>query len=337
MNIRIDTIDSRKLWDEFLDKYAPNSLFQTWLWGEVIKKNNEKKTPNSLIRLGVYDNSSLVGIAQVEKVTARRGSFFHIRHGPVFASWTKNYLKVLFEYLKNLGKREKIFFIRCSPQKEENEMKLFFKDLKCISSPIHAMDGEYVWILDITKSEEELLMSMRKTTRYLVRKAKNLGVIIKKTNDINIFLELYKKTSKRQGFVGHKGIKEEFEIFARENKAHLYLAEYENQIIAGALILYIGNQAIYHHGASLAKEIPASYYLQWEAIRNAKKAGLNIYNFWGIAKEGNYRHPWKGLTLFKTGFGGISREYIHAQDLPLSFLYLFSYLVEYIRKVKKGY
>jgi lipid II:glycine glycyltransferase (peptidoglycan interpeptide bridge formation enzyme) len=77
--------------------------------------------------------------------------------------------------------------------------------------------------------------------------------------------------------------------------------------------------------------------LQWAASRDAKKRGMQVYNFWGIAPENNPNHPWRGITLFKKGFGGRNIEYIHAQDLAVSPLYIIPRTIEMVRRVVKGY
>jgi lipid II:glycine glycyltransferase (peptidoglycan interpeptide bridge formation enzyme) len=202
------------------------------------------------------------------------------------------------------------------------------------------MDGELCWVLSLDINEDQILGSMRKTTRYEIRRAEKLGVWVKVANDshdIGKFLALYEKTSKRQGFTAHTGIREEFEVFVKEGNAKLYLGYFQKTLVAGALILYYGGQAIYHHGASIHSLAPVSTLIQWQAIKDAKKAGLKVYNFWGIAPSGKNRHPWQGLTLFKKGFGGKELNYHHAMDLPLHPLYAFTYVSELLRKWKKGY
>ena len=75
----------------------------------------------------------------------------------------------------------------------------------------------------------------------------------------------------------------------------------------------------------------------WEAIREAKKRGCVTFNFWGIAPQGDRKHPWAGLTFFKTGFGGYERNYIHAHDLPLTQRYWVNYIIESVRRIKRGF
>lgn len=333
MDIR--EITDKNKWEKFIADNSPQALFQSWNWGEVIKKTQ------NFWRLGIYDGENLVGIAQVSKVLAKRGNFLHIRHGPVFSDWNKYYFDAFFKYLNELAKKEKVIFLRISPLVENSgEFNAFIRKYGFIDAPVHAMDGEFCWLVDLTGSEEEILASMRKTTRYLIRQGQKLQInIVKSKNisDINEFLNLYKKTAKRQHFVEHKGIREEFERFLKDDQILLFMGYYQNKLISCALIIFYNNQAIYHHSASIEQKIPVNYLLQWEVIKEAKKRGMKIYNMWGITPPGKPRHPWKGLTIFKQGFGGKVVEYMHAKDLPLSSLYCATYTIDWLRKLRKGY
>ena len=199
------------------------------------------------------------------------------------------------------------------------------------------MDAEYCWVLDIDKSEDELLAAMRKTTRYEIRHAQKLGIgntfNDQRISNIGEFLfALYDETSKRHGFVRHQGIEEEFEVFAAEKKSSIVFRSMITKTIAGAIILFYGNQAIYHHGASLTGKIPASYLIQWEAIREAKKRGFKLYNFWGIAPDDNPNHPWRGITLFKKGFGGRESIIFMLRTMPYQPCILFRRQLKASRK-----
>lgn len=330
--LKTKEILSKKQWEDFLRCVDFYPLFQSWNWGETQKLLGRK-----VLRWGIFDDSRLIGVCSIFKVRAKRGDYLHLRHGPVFLNFEERYLRFLIEKLKKLAKDENVSFIRLSPLVERNRV---FDGL--VFAPIHNMDAEICWLLDITKPEEQLLKDMRKTHRYLIKKAQGLGVRIiksKKYSDIESFLKLYQGLSQRKHFVPHQGIQEEFKVFGKDDQTLLFLAEYQKKIIAGSIVLFVGGMAIYHHGASDFgfKDIPSSYLLQWEAILEAKRRGKKIYNFWGIAHLDSKNHPWRGLTLFKTGFGGEKREFLHARDLPLSPWYFRTYLVESATKLLKGY
>ncbi len=336
MSLVIKPVFAPNLWEEFLGRHAPGALFQSWLWGEVQERARQKYW-----RFGLYDGAGLAGIFAVYKIRARRGTFLHVRHGPIFAVSKRAYWDIFFKYLRTLGRQEGAWFIRFNPLIENTpSARKFFRQYPLRPAAIHAMDAEDCWVLDLDKTEEELLLGMRKSTRYEIRRGQKLGLQLRKTADpryLASFLQLYRQTSLRHGFVPHTAIREEFEVFAKENKALLIFANFSEQPLAAALILFYGPQAIYHHGASVVSKIPASYLVQWEAIREAQKRGMRIYNFWGIAIEDNPRHPWQGITLFKKGFGGRQLSYLHAYDLPLSPWYGLSRAIELWRKWRKGY
>lgn len=315
MNLRLVTAQNKDEWEEFIFKHAPYALFQSWQWGEV-----EKRLDVKVWRLGWFYKNKLVGVAQIQKVSARRGTFLHIRHGPIGT--------INFEDVKKLGKDEGAWFIRISPQiSSDNELReLGFK-----SAPIHEVDAERSWVLDLDSSEEDLLGAMRKTIRYEIKHGD--GITLEKSKDIHRFFRLYNETSKRHNFVQHVGIREEFETL----DCDLFVASHEGRDLASAIIVYYGNQAIYHHGASLPSKLPASTAVQWRAILEAKKRGMKLYNFWGIAPDDKPNHPWRGITLFKKGFGGRQVQYIHAQDLPLSPLYSITWIIETLRRRARGY
>ncbi len=329
-------ITSQNKWNSFLLEYGQHSFFQSWLWADV-----QAKLGYSIWRYGIFEGKIMRGIALVVKVSARRGSFLQIRHGPVFDSQNKKKWEWFLTQMKVLAKNQRVWFVRLNPLIENTtENRQFFKALGLRPAAIHAMDAEYTWVLSLNKSEEELLGDMRKTTRYEIKRAISACVTVKKTTDpaeLKHFFRLYDETMKRQDFVPNRGISEEFEMFAIEGKALLLLGSYQGKVCAAAMVLFDGNQAIYHYGASTRSDVGVSYLVQWEAIREAKKRGILLYNFWGIAPEDKPNHPWRGITLFKTGFGGHLEEYIHTHDLSISPLYVICRGVETWRRWSKGY
>lgn len=337
--LKVRDISNELIWEQFLLRsttpYTP--FFQSWDWGEV-----QKRIGHNVIRIGIFDENTLVGIAQVVEIKAKRAHYLHLRHGPVLTDFEKS-LDVLLDDLKKRAKQKKIEFLRMSPVIQEEQVDMPFLTKRGFrKAPIHNMDAENSWVLDLEQDEQMILAGMRKTTRYLVRRAQSLGVEASMTTsgkDFEEFMDLYERTSKRHKFVPHRGVKEEFDVFSSHNHIKLFVARYQKIMIAGALVVFYGNQAVYHHGASADefKDIPGAYLLQWEAIKEAKRQGKKVYNFWGVVPPEKPKHPWQGLTLFKMGFGGRRVNLIHAQDLPYSPLYWKSYLIETAWRVKRGY
>lgn len=334
--MQINIVTDSRIWEDFWEAHGPQALFQSWLWGEVVRRQSLP-----LLRLGLYDGPRLAGIFQVVTVRARRGTYLHVRHGPVFASQKAPYWRSVLASLTSLAHQERAWFCRISPQLYDSPAnRRLLSSLGLRASAVHEVDAERCLRLSLYPTEDELMSGMRKTTRYEIRRAEKMGVNVASSADpadLDKFFNLYQETSRRQHFIVHKGIREEFEMYSREGKAILLLGYHENSILGAAIILFSGNQAIYHHGASSRTKVPVNYAVQWEAIRTAKKRGLAWYNFWGVAPEGSPSHPWYGHSLFKRGFGGEEVVTIHAHDLPTSGFYPVTRAIEWWEERKRGY
>ena len=335
--IHVQEIKNKEIWEAFLKTYKGFfPLFQTWQWGEV-----QESLGFHIIHLGLFEGKKLYGVALVVDIKAKRGHYLHVRQGPIIEPLTKKNWEFFLKEIISYAKQKHADFVRVSPLYPRSDTIITFPALT-IPSPIHNMDAEICWVLDITKSEEEILKEMRKSHRYVIKKAQALPISItssKSKKDVETFLPLYKQLAQKKHFVAHKGVAEELEIFGKDNLGELFLAHYEGKVICGALIDYVGDMAIYRHSASdeRYRHIPAMYVLQWEVIKAARKRGKKVYNFWGIASNEQKNHPWYGLTLFKTGFGGEKKEFLHARDIILSPKYIKTFVIDYLTKIKKGY
>lgn len=336
MKLDIREVTDKELWDGFVFARSPDALFQTWTWGEVLGRQRKKSW-----RFGLFQGNKIIGIFQVVRVSARRGTYLHIRHGPIISASDSEAWKYITVFLKKFAGEHHACFIRISPRISDSEYNnTLLKSFGMLPAAVHEVDAERCWVLDITPDKDTLLAGMRKTTRYEIRRTEKMGIFVKITEDtaeLDAFFDLYQKTSKRQHFVAHGGIREEFEVFIREKKAVLLLGFHEQILLSAAIILFSGDQAIYHHGASMLTKFPVNYAVQWEAIREAKRRGMRNYNFWGIAPPIVQNHPWQGLTLFKTGFGGKEVRTIHAHDLPVSPRYWVTRGIEWWEKKRRGY
>jgi len=136
MNIR--SVTNKAVWNKFVTKNDSHSFLHSWEWGEF---NQTQK--NKVWRLGIYNNSKLIGCALVIKIHAKRGTFLFVPHGPIVKSNAtrkdveKTY-RLLARHLKSLGIDEGAHFIRISPTLDRNLINnRLLSSLSFRKAPIH--------------------------------------------------------------------------------------------------------------------------------------------------------------------------------------------------------
>lgn len=342
MPVKIENINDQSVWENLAGGCAQKTFLDSWAWGEF-----QKKIGNKIWRLGIFTDDHLSGVALVTKISAKRGTFLLIQHGPCLIEARKEIFSALVIELKKIAAGEGAGFIRISPLWERSrENNNFLKALGFREAPMHANAYESTWKLDITAPEKELLINMRKTTRYLISRAlKNPDLAVMASAEpaaLADYLKLNQAVAKKQSFTPFSGayLKNEFEIFSKNGQALIFRGEFKGELIAAALIIFWSGTAYYHQAASGFKHAKLSlpYLIAWEAIKEAKARGCSSFDFWGyINPFARPDHPWAGPTLFKMGFGGRAYEYLKTQDLPLAKKYWLNYFIEKLRKIKRKY
>lgn len=334
--ITVKEITNKDVWEDFLTGRSEANFLQSWYWGEF-----HQNLGNPIQRSGFCQDNKLLGVMLSVVEPAKRARYLTVPGGPLIDWGKPNLVKKFVEEIKKIAREQKCAFVRVRPQLESSEFsqKIFIQN-GFRPAPMH-LHAELTSRLDITKSEDELLAQMRKTTRYEIRKADSLGVKISTTDDpekIKKFYDLQLETARRQKFTpfSYKFLHEQFKVFAKEGKALLYSAELENRLLSQAFIIFYAQEAVYHYGASTeeGRKYPGAYLAQWEAIRAAKRRGMTRYNFWGVAPINETDHRFYGVSIFKRGFDGQDFAYLHAQDLVIDHpRYALNYLVENVRKI----
>ena len=124
------------------------------------------------------------GWAQMIVRDAKRGRYLEIPCGPLIDWDDKKLTKKVFAKISEIAEKEKCVFVRVRPQLLANRKNLqILADLGMKKSPMH-LAAEHTVVIDLTKTEEELLSNMRRQTRYEVRRADKLGITVEKSRDI---------------------------------------------------------------------------------------------------------------------------------------------------------
>ncbi len=271
---------------------------------------------------------------------AKRGRYLEVPGGPLL-DWNDHDLaRTMLRRIEHIAKEEKCVFVRLRPQLKNLEFDKI-AGLNLRPAPMH-LHAEHTVMLDLTKTEEELLKDMRRQTRYEVRRAAKLGMKVMSGHDKRLFEEFQRvqaETAARQHFIPPdlKTLLAEHEAFG--DRARIYVAlTADDQPVAYGLFLICGQEADYFEAASteLNHKLPGAYALQWQVIKDLRSEGIKRYNLWGIAPHGQKNHRYAGVTTFKTGFGGEIVEFVPAQDLVIKpARYLVNLGVETIRKKRR--
>lgn len=260
-------------------------------------------------------------------------NYLYIPHGPEIhldqiTGGLKNELQSFVSYIKNLAKEQKSIFIKMEPLQDSTIELLYGAGLKKSSKEIQP---HHSVILDLEKSEEELLAGMHHKTRYNIKVAEKSGIKINSSDDVEAFLKLLRKTAKRDKFSAHNETyyRKLLEFFQKGNlKTDLVLAYHAEKPVAGAIVMTAGDTCYYMHGASDHdfRAMMAPYALHWEMVKYLKKQGLKTYDFWGIDTQ---KYP--GVTRFKLGWGGRQVEYPGAFDMSIRSFWFLMYKI--LRKI----
>ncbi|RPJ04149.1 MAG: peptidoglycan bridge formation glycyltransferase FemA/FemB family protein, partial [Spirochaetaceae bacterium] len=95
------------------------------------------------------------------------------------------------------------------------------------------------------------------------------------------------------------------ELFHHTN-AHLFIANYNNEPVAAAIMVLWNRTAYFLYGASSGthRNVMAPYLLHFSMMMEAKAFGMTSYDLMGVSPEDKSDHYLSEITRFKRQFGG---------------------------------
>lgn len=353
MIIRSITPSERKAFNAVVDH-----PLQAYEWGEFREKTGVK-----VIRKGLFKGEKMLSGFQL--------TIHKIPH----TSYTIGYLpkgelpsEVMISELMRIGKEERCVFIQLEPNVVENVIlseakNLYQKDPSAkpqddmirldLIPAARPLFTKYTFVLDLTKSEEEILAGMHQKARYNIRVARKNGVEVVEDNSEKAFkeyLRLTRETTERQKFYAHteeyhrkmwealqvKSSKLNVQSLSRDKlTAHLFTARYKGKVLTSWILFVFKGILYYPYGASSSenREVMSSNLMMWEAIRYGKKLGLRRFDMWGaLGSTPDKKDPWYGFHSFKEKYGPEHVEFIGSYDLVINpLLYNFYKVADKLR------
>jgi lipid II:glycine glycyltransferase (peptidoglycan interpeptide bridge formation enzyme) len=347
MAFRIITAQEKKAYNAVV-----SHPLQSFEWGEFREKTGVK-----VIRRGFFDKDKLINGFQltIHKIPKTP---YTIGYLPKAEMPTEE----VIEELKKIGKEEKCLFIQLEPnvvlKRHSGEVQNLSKanqddgrdsghvhcvqceNLRCrqarmtklgLISAAHPLFTKYTFVLDLTKSEEELLKDMHQKSRYNIRVALKHDVKVFEDNSEKAFETYWKiteETTKRQKFYAHtkQYHQHQWETFAHDAKtdqltSHLFTATYDGKVLTTLLFFVFHDTLYYPYGASSNehRNVMHSNLAMWEGIKFGQKLGLKKFDMWGAMDPNpDQKDPWYGFHNFKQKFGPEHVEFIGSFDLVIN-------------------
>ncbi len=297
---------------------------QSFEWGEF-----RKKTGLTVIRRGIVDEKEI------------KNPYTMTLHKVPKTKFTIGYLpksilptKAMLQDIQDIGKQHNCVYVQLEPDvlsTQQPEIESLAGTIR-LQKSFHPLFTKNTFVLDITKSEDELLSQMHPKTRYNIRVAQKHNVRVSENttpDGFKTFLKLYEETTTRQRFYAHTPTyhKELFETLTASKASsnnmsyHILEAVYQEKVLTSWVLFAFHTNLYYPYGASSRenREVMASNLIMWETILFGKKHKLQTLDMWGALGENpDPTDPWYGFHKFKQGYGAKLTEFVGSYDFVLN-------------------
>lgn len=346
-------------WDAFLTRTPGGHHVQTGLWGEL-KASLGWRVARVVVSRGgrVVAGAQLLARGLPVAGYLRSGwTVGYVPKGPVGCEEAPGLAPLVLAQLHRLARLHGVQYLVVQPPSNGHALTQVLLRGGFRPSPLETVPTATT-ILDLNRSNEELLAEMKSKTRYNIRLAGRKGVAVREGDEAELrtFYNLLLATGDRQGF----GVQPEayyslmWRLFSPGGHIKLFLAECDGEPVSGVLLVPFGDTVIFKRGAWSGR-CGASHpneSMHWTAISWARAQGYQYYDLEGIDPQVATAIQSGGpppdltasgvdaVTRFKLGFGGRveiypgAYAYIYNPVLRWGYSTIFPRL-EHLRAVQK--
>ncbi|MBL8089728.1 MAG: peptidoglycan bridge formation glycyltransferase FemA/FemB family protein [Anaerolineales bacterium] len=346
-------------WNQIITQLPNPHFLQTYEWGQVKAKYGwepiyliwdeqgkmkEERTNLSSLVFPVKAACLVLKRTILRNAFAARISILYAPKGPLLDWSNESLRKRVFDDLQSFAKRQGAIFLKIDPDIVLGRGVDLGNSNQAIPSEMkrrgwveskEQIQFKNTVIVDLSESEESILMRMKQKTRYNIRLAEKKGVSIRegKLEDLENLYRMYAETSVRDGFVIRdenyymtvwRSFMSQVEGQRSEPSAIPLIAEVDNEPVAAIFLFMFAGRAYYVYGMSrnAHREKMPTYLLQWEAMKVAKANGCLTYDLWGAPDVFDESDSMWGVYRFKEGLGGEVLRTLGAYDFaPNKILY----------------
>jgi len=316
-------------WDAFVETHPSGHILQTSGWG-LLKEGFGWQAR----RVALQAEKQIVAGTQILLRRLPGGwKLAYVPKGPVVDLARPDLTQVLLDGVHAVCRAERAFVLKIEPDRPDSAAMAERMAGYGFVPSAHSIQPRRTILVDLTESEDEILMRMKSKTRYNIRLAGRKGVHIHSGDqkEIEVLNRLMAVTGERNEFGVHSATyyRRAYENLNPDDRARLWLATYEDRPLAAVFACACGQKAWYMYGASSNqhRELMAPYAVQWAAMQWAKERGCTTYDLWGIPDyekseleaqfTGRSDGLW-GVYRHKRGYGGEIVRYAGAFDYVYS-------------------
>lgn len=323
---RIIDASEKDRYNHFVAHHPKGHFLQLWEWGQVKQGMGWESLPLILEEDGEIRASLLILKRQLPLPGIKRCIFYSPR-GPVVDIDSEELCRALFEGAARAARDHGAVFLKIDPDVDHRHRQFGEILRRCglrrneTGLDFEGVQPRFVFRLNILPSEIHLLENMHSKWRYNIRLAGKKGVAIREADgkdDLKTFYRILQETAQRDHFLirGSEYFEWIWDYMVESGYAQIFLAEYDEQVVAATLAMILGDKVWYLYGASSNqhRNVMPNYLIQWEMIRWARENGCSLYDFRGVSGDLDESNPLYGLYRFKKGFGGEFTEFIGEWD-----------------------
>lgn len=317
--IEVQRCHDKEQWDEYALEHGGHPL-QLWGWGQVKAAHGWTAE-----RFCIYEEDRQVAAMQVlvRKLPSPFRALAYVPRGPIGED--AYFVDALNEVAKIMKRDHRAVALSIEPNSREINLTEVWR-----KSSNKILSRETI-LLNLSKTESDLLADMAKKTRQYIRKSAADGVTIRRVKtrqELEACLALYEQTAARAGFNLHKR-QYYLDVFHQMADHSPVFAAYINDQPVAFLWMAISQKTAYELYGGMNEEgqkARANYALKWHVIRKMKEWGLDEYDFGGLVAG--------GVSIFKQGWTTEVTMFAGTFDYPLSPLYgVWTSLLPKVKKI----
>ncbi|WP_255767847.1 lipid II:glycine glycyltransferase FemX [Pseudarthrobacter sulfonivorans] len=312
MSLAVVTCSDRAVWDDYVDRFQGHPQ-QLWGWGETKAMHGW-----SVDRVLVTDGDEIRGCAQllVRKLPLPFRALVYVPRGPMCSA--ENTTAVLEALAGYAAARHRGVALSIEPDWDADSPFAAAVAAAGFKPSSNTVLIPRTLILDLTRTDDELMADMSKSTRANIRKAMRSDVEFRKVQtagELEQVLGIYHETAARAGF----GIHEDQyyrDIFANMGEGSPIIGAFDgDRLLAFVWLSRSGATAFELYGGVSAEgqKQRVNYGVKWAALRAMREDGCGRYDFNGLLND--------GISDFKKQFAKHENMLIGTWEKPLSPLY----------------